>query len=348
MRAKRIIGFLAIFLLWSTGALAVTEELSGNVVSGYTASVTAPFGGTVGDVAVREGQWVNEGDALVSVRTTRVVAAMDGTVRGIYAEPGDSVDGTVLNISPVSKYTVSCTLADAYSSPAATFVTLGERVYLKCQKDGSHLAVGRITAVSGADYTVETTGGELYMEEKVYVFRAANYASVSRIGTGTVARTALAPVTGSGSIVRIHVRDGEEVERGQLLFETVEGSLSRYEAAGNDILATSSGVVASVAVKSGDKLQKGGTVVTLYPREGYQLAVVVPEDMITLLHVGDCLRFYLEWNEAEPAWYEGTVASLSYISAETAGDTTTFTAYLDFEADESVRLGMSAVVDLET
>ena len=53
---------------------------------------------------------------------------------------------------------------------------------MECSRDGSHVAVGRIIKADGAGYTVEVTGGELYMEEKVYIYRDEEYSSSSRIG----------------------------------------------------------------------------------------------------------------------------------------------------------------------
>lgn len=100
-----------------------------------------------------------------------------------------------------------------------------ERVYISCTADGAHTAEGIITAASGTSYTVETTSGELLMEETVYIYRDEALTASSRLGRGTVSRTAETAVSGTGSIVKLHVQDGETVQRGQLLFETVTGSL---------------------------------------------------------------------------------------------------------------------------
>lgn len=331
-------------------ALAAVEELSGSVVAGSQLSVAAPFGGEISAIHVREGEWVEQGDALATLKTTKVYAPMNGTVSGILFEEGDDVDGTVMSIAPVSKYTVTAVVSEQYGSddPANRYINLGETVYIRCQKGHSHVAQGRVTAVTGNGYTVETTGGELYLEEDVDVFRDSRYAFLSLIGSGTVSRTSSWEVSGSGSLLRLHVSEGETVERGQLLFETVEGPLDKLIAEGRDILATTGGVIASLPLSVGGKVSKGGSAATLYPREGFQLAVVVPEDMITLIEEGDVLRFYLDWDEENPRWYEGTVSALSYISTMTTDSTTTFTAYVDFDADESVRLGMTAVVEVET
>lgn len=349
MKGKRFISLTLCCLLLPAWALAQVEELSGSVVAGYQTSVTAPFGGEVSAVHMREGEWVEPGDALVTVRTTKVFSPIDGTVSGALYAQGDTVDGAVLNVAPVSRYTITATVTDQYGqeNPASRYIELGETVYMRCQKDRSHVAVGRVIAASGTDYTVEATGGELYLEETVNIYRDGGYTFASLIGTGTVARAASVEVAGSGSLLRLHVTNGDTVERGQLLFETVEGSLDGYTGNSSTIAADSAGVVSAVALQVGSRLQKGESVALLYPREGFQLAVVVPEDMIGLVKQGDTLRFYLDWDEENPRWYEGAVTSLSYISTMTTESTTTFTAYMDFDADESVRLGMTAVVEID-
>ncbi|MDD3334384.1 MAG: HlyD family efflux transporter periplasmic adaptor subunit [Eubacteriales bacterium] len=343
------LGALMAMLPQITGALAETEQLSGTVVAGYETSVIAPFGGTVDSVNVRQGQWVSAGDTLTELCTTRVYAPVEGTVGGVTVKVGDGVDGAAMSIAPVHKYTVTASVSEVYGTtdPSQTFVSAGETVYLRCAKDRSHIAVGQIVSVSGTEYTVETTGGELYLEETVNVFRSDTYAFDTWIGAGDVSRTAAQEVQGSGSVVRLWVSEGDTVERGQLLFETVEGSLDNYMADGSRIATTTDGVIASLSLAVGQKATKGASVCTIYPRDGFQVAVVVPEDMISQIKQGDILRFFLDWNEEEPTWYEGTVAEISYVSTVTDGNTTTFTVYMDFDADESVRLGMTAVVELD-
>ena len=120
---------------------------------------------------MRAGEWVEAGEAVATVALTGVYAPADGTVRGIMAEAGDSAGETVLSIAPLSKYTVTADISDAYDSAANKHVSVGETVYMECSRDGSHVAVGRVVKAEGSTYTVEVTGGELYMEEKVYIYR---------------------------------------------------------------------------------------------------------------------------------------------------------------------------------
>ena len=71
-------------------ALAETT-FDGTVVSGESVSVTAPFGGTVDSFTPAVGDRISEGDVIASVKTTKVYASIDGTVTGVFGQPGDTV-----------------------------------------------------------------------------------------------------------------------------------------------------------------------------------------------------------------------------------------------------------------
>ena len=104
MKRKLWAAWLLTSLLLPWGALA-QETFDGTVVAGETVAITAPFGGTVTALDIREGQLLEAGDAVVTLSTTKVWATQDGTVNGVFAQEGDSAEGTVLYLSPVSRYT---------------------------------------------------------------------------------------------------------------------------------------------------------------------------------------------------------------------------------------------------
>lgn len=360
MWSKRWIALLAALLLTPALALA-QEEFEGNVVAGDTVAVTAPFGGTIRTVDLQEGSLLNVGDAVAIVDTTRVYAPVDGTVNGIFCQAGDALSGTtVLYLAPVSKYTLSCSIDKAYTSIDNRFVHIGEKVYIKCSADGTHKAEGIITAVSGAKYTVQTTAGELYMEETVYIYRSDAYTYATRIGSGTVGRTDALAVTGTGSLLALHVQDGDSVERGQLLFETVEGSLDALSTQGDTILSDTQGVVAAVNVAAGQTVSKGDVLLTVYPPQSEQIAFTIDEDLLGAIAVGDPVKIVFNWNEDSGTAAQGTVTAISYVSdsgdtsatASTSGQSTGGTSssatqylgYASFQADDTVRLGMSVTV----
>ena len=339
MRSKKWLS-LCLCALCLTGAARAEIALSGTVAAREAAAVTANIGGSVEEVFVRAGDRVEAGDVVATVALTGVYAPADGTVRGIMAEAGDSAGETVLSIAPMSKYTVTADISDAYDSAANKHVTVGETVYMECSRDGSHVAVGRVVKAEGATYTVEVTGGELYMEEKVYIYRDEDHSSSARIGSGTVSRTAELAVSGTGCVVEMYVSEGERVERGQLLFTCVEADTVEDALLGGEIRSTASGVVASVAAQAGQQAAVGSTVLTVYPTEGFCVELSVEEADLAAVNVGDSVRLSFDFDAEGALTCEGTVTEISYLGESTEAGTV-YTAWVDFDPPEDVRLGMT-------
>lgn len=353
---KKIMGFVWLWLVLLTllPGLAMAETtFDGTVVSGETLSVQAPFGGTVSALRVRAGDQLAFGQEIAAVETAKVYAQADGQVSGVFGQPGDSVEdvvnriGAVLYIAPTGKYTVTCDIQKAYNASDNKFVNIGETVYLESYSDSNgNEAVGTITAVNGTAYTVETTSGELLMEETVVVYRTADYQTKSRIGRGTVSRTPEVAVSGTGSIVAMHVADGDTVTRGQLLFETVTGTLDGLFATGNQIVSPVDGIVAAVNTATGSNLSKGDTVLTVYPLDQMQVEIEMDEyDLLTVAE-GDKLTLTFNYDDTGSQTSEGTVAMISRVSETTDTSDVIYKAYVDFEATAATRLGMTVVATL--
>ncbi|MBQ8201189.1 MAG: HlyD family efflux transporter periplasmic adaptor subunit [Clostridia bacterium] len=343
---KKLISFL-LCMLFVCPALA-EERFDGQVIAGEAVSVIAPFGGTIESINLRTGALTSVNDVVARLATTRVLASEDGTIRGIFSGEGDAASGTVLYLAPLGKYTISASIAKAYESASTKYVTIGEKVYIRCSKDGSHRAEGVISAVKGSSYTVYTTAGELYMEETVNIYRSSDYSSRACIGSGSVSRTDALAVSGKGVILRMHVKDGDMVERGQLLFETVDGQTDGMVFTDSCIRSTAAGVVAEMKVKAGQQVSKDDVLMTVYQPDDYQIQISVPEDMLFTLQPGSPCSIYFSWNEGEGKPYEGVIREISYMSNAPAGSSgeTTYNAYVDFQADETVRLGMNVTVVL--
>lgn len=329
--------------------LSARAELTfdGKIEATKEVAVTAPYGGTVQSVAVRQGELINAGDPLLTLQTTKVLATEDGTVRGVFAQAGDSAEQTVLYLSPVSKYTLSCSISKAYQSIESLYVRIGETLYIRCVKDGSHKAVGTVTAVSGSGYTVCTTGGELYMEETVYLYRSPDYDATTRVGSGTVSRTPELSVSGTGSILRLHVSDGEEVERGQLLFETVQGNLDIQADISSQITAPASGIIAQITAQAGRAAAYGDTLLTFYPNDSYQARFSIPQEDLSSIQTGDPVTIRFEWQGDDSAGVKGTVREISYLAQASQTGSVVYDGYADFSYNQSVRLGMSVTVTLD-
>lgn len=369
--AKRILVLTMAVLLALSGAAVAEVSFQGRVIAGETVAIAAPFGGVVDKVHVRLGDPLEVGDPVASLETTRVYAAADGTVSGIFAQEGDDTEGivsrygAVLYLEPVNRYTVSASTEKAYNSSATKYVHIGEKVYLSCTKDGSHTGTAVVTGVaeaggSGQDdasssegytsFTLEVTGGDFYMGETVGIFRDSGFDSKSRIGRGTIRQNAAIPVKGSGSVLRMHVSEGETVERGQLLFETVTGTLDGLYAVDSDVVSGVKGLVASVDTAPGSAVEKGSKLITVYPEGSFQIEVLVNELDLNDIHEGDAVAVEFDWDVEGRLRLNGTVASISHVnvasgeSGAASSSGAEYSAYIDFDAADEVRLGMSVVV----
>lgn len=343
---KKAICF-ALCLMLLCGTALASGDFEGAVVAGETVSIFAPYGGTVKSVDLRVGSPIRVGDPVAAMETVKVLAPEDGTIRGLFAQAGDRAEGALMYLMPVSRFTISASISSAYESVESTYVTIGEKVYIKCATDGSHRAEGVITAVNGSDYTVQATAGELYMEEKVYLYRTPDYKSQNRLGSGTVNRTDAVTISGTGSILKIHVEDGEEVERGQLLLETVEGDLDALIPTGSVIQSTAGGVIAGVNVQAGQRIAKGDTLITVYQTQDYQVRFSIPEDQLSLVHIGDGATLYFNWNEDKNISLRGTVTDVSYVGETGEDGEVAYSGYIAFSADDTVRIGMTVTVVLD-
>ena len=344
MRSKRI-WTICLAALCLTGAASAETAFTGSVIARETVSISADVGGTVESVALRAGDRVEVGETVATVSATAVYAPADGTVRGIFAQTGDSAAKTVMYIAPVSKYTVSADLTKAYSSAENKYVTLGQSVYLRCSADGTHRAVGRVTAVEGSSYTVEVTGGELYMEETVYIYQDDSYESSARIGSGTVSRTPEIAVTGEGLVAQMFVSDGESVERGQLLFTWVDANNAQSAARGGQIVSTAQGVVASVGAQAGQRLERGASVLTVYPTSGICVELEIEEADLGYISVGDAVLLNFEWDQSGEQSTVGTVSEISALGEQTDGGVV-YAAYVEFDATDATRLGMTVTASV--
>jgi len=181
------------------------------------------------------------------------------------------------------------------------------------------------------------------MEETVAIYRSADLDSESRLGQGTVSRTAETPVTGSGSILRVHVSEGEQVERGQLLFETVNGSLDGLYATDNQVVSQVSGIVAQLNASVGATVNKGDTLLTVYPRESLQVEISVNEYDLAEIAEGDTVRLSFTWDEDAAETVTGTVEMISHVSSSETGEAA-YKAYISFDPPAQTRLGMTVMV----
>lgn len=351
---KLLATFTALTLVLALGAPALAESnpktlsLSGYVVPGETVSIKANFGGMMEDYTLRAGDTVEEGEALFEIATTKLYAPMDGVITGLFAAEGDEASyvqnryGALLYIEPDSRFVIHTDVSEAYDSNENRIVHIGETVYLVSTNNSDRTGVGFVTAVDGKSFSVEVTEGNLRFDEKVTICRSEDHASSSRIGRGKTERAQAEAITGDGSVLMLHVQDGDTVKKGDLLAETVVGSLDEKATLSNVISSSNSGVIAAIFAERGAEVAKDQVLATLYPADNYQVAVDVNEMDLGAIAVGDSVQIEFLFDSSGPL-VNGTIAGISALSTTETGDAE-YTVYIDFDADESIRQGMSATV----
>ena len=231
-RVSALAAALALTLCACAGAETLFE---GVVTSSGATPVLAAFGAAVDQMNVSPATGWKRARPWPSCAPPGV-RPCEGTVSGVFGAEGDLTDGVnerygaVLYVEPLGKYTVAATTEKAYNISENRFVHIGETVFLRCVSDGSHQGRGVVKGYGDdtSKYNVEVIAGEFCIQETVAIYRDENYDAKSCIGRGDVAATAPVAVKGSGSILKMHVKNGDSVERGELLFETVDGALDGH------------------------------------------------------------------------------------------------------------------------
>jgi len=328
---KRIISAVLALLMICVPAMA--EVFTGTTVARSTIAVTAEAGGIIDELYVQPGSAVEEGEVIARLRTTKVFAMQNGTVARIHAEEGKEAQGTVLEIAPVSRYTIHCTSDSAYDSVSSNLVHCGETLYMKCTANGTHQGHGRVYSIDGSAYMVEATGGEFYVGETVYLYRDAEYAYKQLVGTGTVVSSATEAYESEGKITSIHVSEGEYVEKGELLYEVIDGE-------GTEVIAPEDGIITSCNAGNGTVVEEGQIVVNLISYGEICISVQVEEDQIGKISVGDSAALTYSCYGDERL-IPGTVIETSNVAQDGI-----YTAYVDSE-DMPAQLGLSVEVRID-
>lgn len=351
MNSHRIPALILILcLLIPAAVLAETVILEGTVVPSATCEVYMPVSGTPVLVSAETGVRVEEGETLAKLRTVKVYAESDGTVTGIFAQPGDSADtavtgyGAVVYMEETCVYTVSGNTKYAYDAPDNKFLHIGETVDLVCTADGTHTGTGVITALNGTSFTVEVQSGTFTIGETVNIFRG-EAKNANRLGRGSISRKNPIAVSGTGTVTSVAVTQGQSVKRGDLLFETLDGVADGLSDSADTITAPVSGVIASVSLAQGVPAEKGSVAVVIRPDGAMRIKAQIPEGDLLHIAEGDPVQIEFNYDQETGSVCSGTVTFISAVAAEDTGsDEALYDVFIDFTPDAAIRYGMTATV----
>ena len=331
MRKRMIAAVLALLALQG---FACAEVYSGVTTAVSEIAVCAESDGVLAHVYVQNGSRIEAGETLAEYKTEKVFAAQDGTVAAVHYAEGERCGGTVLEIMPMEKYRIYCTTDSAYQSAESTLVHGGERVYIKCTVNGTHRGVGTVTNIDDSEYGVLTVGGEFHVGETVYLYRDVEFSAKQRVGIGTVVENDTEKFEATGTLVKLYVAEGEEVERGQLLYETVSGGETGIR---TDI----SGIVSGVNVSSGENVQKGQIIASITPQNDLCVEISVEETEVAKFREGMRVGIMFTADREETLSY-GTVSGIAK-----ADEDGLYRISIAPEETDGLRLGMTANVRIE-
>ena len=308
------------------------------------------------DYSLKAGDAVKTGDAMFTLSTTKVYAPFDGTVHGVQAQPGDEAAtvsdrfGALLYMEPTGKYTVSATTANAYKSDSNNnenrYLNEGETVYLRSSDDNDRTGVGVITTVDGRNFTVEVKEGNLNVEDTVSVYRDMKYTNAGHIASyAKVQRAASSAIKAEGSVLKCLVTEGQNVKRGDLLLETVTGTLDGLKGVSDTITAPEEGTIVSVTKASGAAINQNDVLATYYTQDDLWIQFTVDESDLDTIVAGMKAKVTFDALTTRDA-LEGSVVSVASIPGETGGSSK-YMAYVKVSDTATLRDGMTVSVYLQ-
>ena len=347
---KAAVLLTALLLLTASAAMAEEGrvELNGMLEPAKAEIIKAPMSGSVLECPAEAGDLLKAGEELLVIDTVRIYAPCDGVIAGLRAEEGDRLSvvqafyGAAMYVEPASVYMISASTTNAYDSNANRMIHVGEKVYLTSVNNYSRTGEGIVTSVTGENYTVEVLESNLRLNETCRVSREEdNDEEKGRIGQGKTQRNNPIAIQAEGSVLKLHVQEGDEVRKGDLLMEVapdmLEGKTESVIAAEKDW------VVLAVSAAEGGAVQKGQPVAQVFEEGTLRAVVQAEEEDLKALAEGDKVTVTLDI-DPEKYTYEGVIEKISYVPVETAMGLT-YEVTVAFENDGFVRMGMSVTVE---
>ena len=342
MKNKLIVLVALTLALTLCCACALGATANATIVAPNTTKITAPFAGTLLPFDLTQGDAVSAGDVLFAMDTTPVYATVDGTVSAVFAEAGDDASGIVSRygalavIEPEYPRYVAATTQYAYDEEENRFLHAGQTLYLK---SGNEKGTGRVISVSGSAYVVEILTGDYELGDTVRCFRESNHDSDSETGRGKVERFGDTAIAAQGRIAAVHVKAGDEVKAGDLLFEVVDAQSA--PGASLEMKAGVDGAVTYLGTVSGAQVYRGQLLCEIADLTTLELSAQVDEIDLSSVRVGDVLTYTLDAYAGET--FSGTVTEIRPIGSARQ-NATYFDVRITLPTGKTLLPGMNATV----
>ncbi len=344
MKTKLSVFTALLLALTLVCACALAATANATIVAPDTVKITAPFAGTLKPFDLTATQEVAAGEALFEIDTVPVYAAQDGTVAAVFAGVGDDASGVqsrygaMAVIEPTLALYIDADTAQAYDDDDNRYLHAGETLYLKC---GNEKGTGRVTAVSSKEYIVEILTGNFDVDDTVRCFRGSSMNNDEETGRGRVTRYADVTVAAEGRIAAVHVKAGDSVKTGDLLFEVIDALSARD--ASLTLTAPCSGAVTLLGTTSGAQVYRGQLLCEIADLSALELSAQVDELDLTSVKVGDVLTYTLDAYDGET--FSGTVTEIRPVGT-TRQNATYFDVRITLPTGRTLLPGMNATVTL--
>ena len=285
----------------SEDASALQKWAKGTVQANETIRVYAPIGGQIEAFSLAAGDDIAEGEMLMHVKPTEVLAPYDGILKIEHAKVGDTAQnvinsyGALCYIERQDVQWMRTTTDTAYRDAKNRDIRIGEplRVY-NGRSSGSDKkeADGRVVSVDGSSYVVEFPINVFDIEEEVRVYRGtgSEYSDGDMVGRGNVERVAPIAVTAEGVIAEVIGVEGQTVSRGDPLY-AIDAMNTSYETSPvRYVSAQKSGVLKELYVQGGQQVVKGQLLMSITSLENLECVVEVDELDILSLALGQAVR----------------------------------------------------------
>ena len=166
--------------------------------------------------------------------------------------------------------------------------------------------------------------------------------SDSETGRGSVTRYADVSVVGEGRVAAVHVKAGDAVKTGDLLFELVDGQCPR--GASLSLTAPIGGAVTLLNTVTGAQVYRGQLLCEIADLTKLELSAEVDELDLDGLKVGDVLSYTLDAYAGET--FSGTVTAIRPIGTKKQ-NATYFDVRITLPAGKLLLPGMNATVTLK-
>lgn len=314
----------------------------------HTYDLTAPFAGVLQPFNWEKGDRVSAGDALFTLDTAKVYAPDSGTLYGLFVKEGDLCEdamaqyGRIASIEKDPPLVIDASTKGAYKDDDNKIIHLGATVYFEQSNDGSNEGEGRVIAVNGNRFTVEMTAGDFVLDDKVRIYREEKMGNKTKIGEGTFVRGADLALTGSGRVLKCYFRQGQRVNKGDLLFELIS-SESDPGVLSARVTAPASGVLSAPKAVSGQQAYKGQVLITVHDLSEMRVVAEVDEMDLDKVRPGASLTVVFDRypNESVP----GTVTDVSGMGNEKQ-NASYYDVNISFTTSLEVLPGMNATAYL--